>query len=145
MLSSTHPGVLRPQALVSPLKASRDCWRRSNLLLCLGKSLPDIGDTIFVKYRLSREAGREVGEGARGSREVLQDDAGRFKGHFYVLVLHDIPVQDVFNVVLLHQELIAVPNGGLQENSDGKRQAPWEERQKTSHKTSDSPSNRERG
>lgn len=80
----------------------------------------------MLKYELKREADRELGEGVTGSREVLQDDAGRFKGHFYVLVLHDIPVQDVFNVILLHQKLIAVPNGCLQENSDGKRQAPWE-------------------
>ena len=56
----------------------------------------------------------------RGSRKVLQDDSGRLKGHFYVLMLHDLPIQDIFNVILLHQKLITVPNGCLQENSDRK-------------------------
>lgn len=39
------------------------------------------------------KGGGEEGRGETlGSREVLQDDAGRLKWHFYVLMLHDIPI-----------------------------------------------------
>jgi hypothetical protein len=55
-----------------------------------------------------------------GSRKVLQYDSGWLKRHFYVLMLHDIPIQDILDVIFLHQKLITVPNGCLQENSDRK-------------------------
>lgn len=65
-----------------------------------------------------RKSERVSTRGAAGSRKVLQYDSGWLKGHFYVLMLHDTPVQDILNVILLHQKLVTVPNGGLQENSD---------------------------
>lgn len=79
---------------------------------------------VFVLKKLSLEGDRggreEESEGTLGSRKVLQDDSGRLKRYFYVLMLQHIPIQDIFHVIFLHQKLITVPNGCLQENSDRK-------------------------
>ena len=89
-------------------------WKISKSLCCF---------FVFAFKKPSLQAdkgGREESTVTRGSRKVLQDDSGRLEGHFYVLMLHDLPIQDIFNIIFLHQKLITVPNGCLQENSDRK-------------------------
>lgn len=51
-------------------------------------------ECVCVKLSLKADEGgsEEGSEVTLGSREILQDDAGRLKWHFYVLMLHDIPI-----------------------------------------------------
>lgn len=56
------------------------------------------------------------------SREVLENNSCRLKWHFNILVLHDFPIKNVLNILLLHQELITVTDCCFQEDSNRKRQ-----------------------
>ena len=56
------------------------------------------------------------------SREVLQDDAGGSERHLHALALGLLPVQDALHVRRLHQELVTVPDGRLQQHADGERE-----------------------
>lgn len=55
-------------------------------------------------------------------REVLQDDSGWSERYLHSLTLCHLPVKNVLYILLLHQEPITIPNGRLQQHTDGEGQ-----------------------
>lgn len=55
-------------------------------------------------------------------REVLQNNPSWSEWNLHILRLGLLPVEDVFHVGALHQELITVPDCRLQQDADGERQ-----------------------
>ena len=57
------------------------------------------------------------------SREVLQNDSGRFEGDLYIFLLVLSPVEDILDILLENVEVIAVTHGRLKEDADRERQS----------------------
>ena len=71
----------------------------------------------------------------RDLREILEDDSGWFERNVDVSRLVLDPVKDLLDVLALHVELVAVPHGGLQENSNGIRERVYKSQGQVSLKT----------
>lgn len=58
----------------------------------------------------------------RNTSEILQDDSGGLERDLHILVGGLLPVEDIFDVLLLDAEVVAVSDGRLKKNSDGIRE-----------------------
>ena len=52
-------------------------------------------------------------------REVLKDDSGGAEGNLDVLLGGFGPIEDLFHVMLLHGEVVAITDSGLEQDTDG--------------------------
>lgn len=57
-------------------------------------------------------------------REILEDDSSWSEGNLHILRLGLFPVEDVFHIGLLDQEVVAVPDSRFQQDTDGKWETP---------------------
>ena len=68
--------------------------------------------------------GGKVDDG-RDAREVLQQNARRFEGHFHVVPPVFLPVENSLHVLGFHLEVVAVAHCRLEQNAHGKRKFVW--------------------